>query len=601
MRIFSRIDGSICGAILSCRPLSLSSPVSLRSSRAHDDYKEAVCSSLPAAVSRRPTARHWKKHNIPCAIITTRRFGSTVATLSYCRPSSSSSFNTNFCCTRRWNHAAAASGNKTLPSQETRPKQELLDIVDQYDDTSVEEHIVYLRDPFLRKYAAADGPNLTVSDKREDVNSESIDRSHNMDPEHAKALQQLRKLMYIRLKRPATVDLDTIYDLYQSLPEPRMSLLTANERHRFLHVLGITEQKDSKSMLRYFSAVADVKNSGFALMRSEWNIAMSFASRYVGRSRELEVEAALHLWHEMERDAGIRGSEVTFNILFDVASKAGKFSLAEMIYREMTNRGFSFNRYHRVSLIHYFGLKQDASGVRAAYKETVESGELIDTTVLNAVISGFLFSGEEASAERVYEKMKNSVRGDKPVPDRDYMTQRRINKVLMAYAKIAKKYPDMRPDFQRATLMSPDLQTYRLLINHYAKKLGDLNRVARLLEEMEQFNIPLHGAIFLALFKGFGIHGGSGSDWSEKRLNTVWDAFLSALDAKTEGLYISQWMAMAILRAFCRYSSRDEILDMYELLRSRWDLDPVDSQFMMDFLQKIMQQYNFLGQFTGII
>ncbi|XXG97793.1 ATP-dependent RNA helicase mtr4 [Hypoxylon texense] len=480
-----------------------------------------------------------------------------------------------------------------LPSQESRPKHELLGIVDQYDDTSVEEHLDFLGDPYLRRYARADGPNLVVSNSEEDNNLQSINHRQSMDPVVAGMVQKLQEAVLVSLKRPTAIDLDTVYDLYQSLPEPRVSHISARLRHRLLAVLGNVERKDSKSMLRYFSVVTDVKNSGFPLTIYEWNTAMSFASRYVGRSTEIEVEAALHLWREMERDAGVKALDVTFNILFDVASKAGKMTLAEMIYQEMMNRGLPFNRYHHVSLIHYFGLKQDSGGVRAAYKEMVQAGEVIDSTVLNCVISGFLNSGEEESAERVYEKMKESVRGSTMPPTLNYTLKRNMTKVLMMFARVGKKHPDLQPSFQQAALIYPDLQTYRLLINHYGPKLGDLAKVVQFLDEMKFYNVPLHGAIFLALFKGFGKHGGPGSDWTAQRLGKVWDAFLDALDAGTEGLYINSWMAMAVLRAFSKYSSRDQLLDIYGQLKSRWNLDQASSQFMVDFLSKLLEQRGF--------
>ncbi|KAI0142474.1 hypothetical protein F4776DRAFT_612185 [Hypoxylon sp. NC0597] len=599
MRIFTRIDGSIYGAILSRRPsLGLSSTHTLHGTRVHDEYGEVIHDGLLAVTSRNCTMQPKKKYR---GFHTTfaRHISSTITAPGY-RPSSSSYFNSNFPCSRKWNHATAAVDDAALPSHIIRPKQELLELIDSYDDTSVEEHLEFLRDPYLRRYAPADGPRLTVSDKVEDASLQSVDHSQKMNPEQAEMVRELREAVLRKLRRPATVDLDTIFDLYKALPEPRILHLTARLRHQLLAVLGMTERKDSKSMLRYFSVVTDVKDSGFPLTVSEWNTAMSFASRYVGRSTEVEVEAALHIWREMEQVAGIRGSDVTFNILFDVASKAGKFPLAEMMYQEMITRGFSFNRYHHVSLLHFFGLKQDTSGLRAAYKQMVESGEVIDSVVLNCVISGFLASGEESSAERLYEKMKESVRSTKVLPDRNYTMQKNITKVLMMFAKISKKHPDLHPNFQQTALILPTLQTYRLLINYYGPKLGDIAKVAQFLDEMKFFDVPLHGAIFLALFKAFGRHGGAGSDWSAERLYSVWNAFLSALDNKTEGLHISTWMAMAILRAFAKYPSRDQILDIYQALRSRWDLDPADSQFMMDFLNKIMHQHRFRSKSRGI-
>ncbi|RYO88359.1 hypothetical protein DL764_008736 [Monosporascus ibericus] len=469
-----------------------------------------------------------------------------------------------------------------------QPVDKLLEFVDQYDDSSVGEHLDFVHDPYMRKYARPDGPKLTVSDRREDVMLEPFDSRQRQDVEETKAVEDLRVAVLTKLKRPAQIDSERVYALYQEIPEPRISHLPARLRHQLLAALGTIERKDSKSMLRYFAVVADVKNSGFSLTSYEWNTAMSFATRYVGTSTEVETEAALHIWREMEHDAGVKANEVTFNILFDVASKAGNFTLAEMVYREMINRGYTFNRYHHVSLIHFFGLKQNGSGVRAAYRHMVEAGEIIDTITLNCVLSSLLRCGEEESAERLYEKMKNSTEAGRNIPDRNYTIQKSITKVLMMFARLAKAHPDMRPSFQHAALLAPDLQTYRILVNWYGIRLGNLPKVAQFLDEMKFFRVPLHGAIFLALFKSFHIHGGPGSDWSAQRLESVWNAFLNALDTKTEGLHISTWMAMAILRAFSRYSDREQMLDIYEALRSRWNLDLVNSQFMLDFLNKLL-------------
>ncbi|KAI1388224.1 uncharacterized protein F4822DRAFT_238882 [Hypoxylon trugodes] len=591
MRIFTRIDGSICGAILSCRPPPAvtskpSSPSICSTTR--DEYRNPICSGVLAVTGRKGAAPNRRKRNGFSAVIFSRRVISTVATSGSRLLSSTHSNQGFFSYSRRWNHAVAEVAGGI------RPKQELLDIVGQYEDTSVEDHLEFLRDPYLRRYAPADGPRLSVSNRREDVNLQSVDSRHTTDPEIDEIVRKLQKAVLLKLRRPGRADLDAIYDLFQSLPEPRASHITSQLRHQLFAVLSRTERKDYKSMLRYFSVVTDVRNSGFPLTTFEWNTAMSFASRYVGRSTDVEVESALHLWREMERVSGVRASDVTFNILFDVASKAGKLHLAEMVYQEMISRGYQFNRYHHVSLIHYFGLKQDSGGVRAAYKEMVESGEVIDSTVLNCVISGFLASGEEDSAMRVYDKMKSSAKTINRIPPNiDYTMQKNITKVLMMFAKIAKRHPEMQPNFQQAAVTSPNLQTYRLLVNHFGPKLGDLSTVAQLLDEMKSFNLPLHGAIFLALFKAFGKHGGPGSDWSTQRLINVWGAFLDALDAQSDGLYISTWVAMAILRAFSRSATRDEILDIYENLRSRWDLDAANSQFMMEFLRKLMKQRGF--------
>ena len=208
--------------------------------------------------------------------------------------------------------------------------------------------------------------------------------------------------------------------------------------------LGIVERKDEHSMLRYLSVVDDMKSTAIPLTTGEWTSAISFASRYVARSTEVEVESALHMWREMEHIAGVKGTDGTFNVLFDVACKAGKFTLAEMIYKEMHARGFEFNRFHHVSQIHYYGLKGDGDGARAAYKTLVEAGEIVDTVVLNAMISALITAHEPNAAENIYERMKkiHLESSGSALQPRNYKSRRVINAVLMKMAKIVKAEPD---------------------------------------------------------------------------------------------------------------------------------------------------------------
>lgn len=492
------------------------------------------------------------------------------------------------------NHTATVLAPHTPVSSEPLPpytpsKEQLLSLVDQHDAGTVEEHLDFYRDPYRRGYAPADGPTLTVSSKREDAEYPSPAELQPADGEELKILRELRHAITNQLRRPGSVQLDHIYHIYQQLPEPRMCHLPGVLRHRLLRVLGEPEKRNPKSMLRYFAVIADVKNSGLPLKRSEWNNAIAYAARYVGTSTDAETESALNLWREMERDAGRKANDVTFSILFDVASKSGAFALAEMIYQEMESRGFTYNRYHHVSLIHYFGLKYDTDGIRAAYKEMVEAGEVIDTVVLNCVISGLLRSGEEDAADRVYQRMKEGVTKGIALPQRTYATNKMITQTLMMFAKVGRQHPPLKSHFQKSAPISPDLQTYRLLINHYGVKLGNLAKVAECLDDMKYLQIQLHGAIFLALFKGFHAHGGyAGSAWSEQRLNGIWNALIQALDEGISGLTIEKWLAIWVMKAFKKCSSDQAVLEVYEAMESRWDLDQADASFVLDGLHRIL-------------
>ncbi|KAK5182169.1 hypothetical protein LTR16_010282, partial [Cryomyces antarcticus] len=159
-------------------------------------------------------------------------------------------------------------------------------------------------------------------------------------------------------------------------------------------------------MERYLSIVDDMKEAGIPMTVAEWNTAVAFAGRWYERVTAAEVENALHIWKEMEHQAGVQGTNVTFNILFDIATKAGKYVLAEMIMKEMQKRNLKYNRYFRFGLIYYYGLRADGDGVRRAYKDFVEAGEIVDTAVMNCVMVSLIRAGEPTAAEEVFLRMK---------------------------------------------------------------------------------------------------------------------------------------------------------------------------------------------------
>ena len=475
----------------------------------------------------------------------------------------------------------------------SRSKEELLSLVGVYDEESAQEHFDFLKDVYRRGYAPAQGPNIVVSDKKYDYSFPRPGETFEPTGEHVATVQKLRNLMYLAWTKPDLFSVEEAYEVYCILPEPRMMYLTANLRHSLMHNMTESPKKTHKGMLRYFALMSDIKGAGLSLSTYEWNTAISYAGRYVGHTTETEVDAVLRLWKEMEKNAQIQSDAVVFNVLFDVASKAGNFVLAEMIYGEMICRGFEFNRYHYVSLIHYFGLKLDSGGVRAAYREMVEEGEMIDTTVLNCVIAGLLRCGEEGDAEIIYGKMKSTTPTIASIPDRNYFTKRVITKVLMMQARVAKRNEHMKSILQGQTSICPDLQTYRILINHWARTMGDLPRVARYIDEMTNFAIPMHGAIFQALFKGFEGHGGySGTEWTLERLDNIYEAFIRHVGSGDQGLYVGYWMAAAIVKAFAKCTgSRSRVIDVYSELRVRWDLSEMEEQLLEGVLHKTLKFY----------
>ncbi|PMD44021.1 hypothetical protein L207DRAFT_508794 [Hyaloscypha variabilis F] len=483
----------------------------------------------------------------------------------------------------RYQHA----GPKTVQDfefPENRTREELMELVDQYSGDSFTDQLPLIDPPKL--YQPSDGPHLRVSDKPED----EWPPPHHAWPADSDTKIKIQDL--VRALQDFSKHPEDIYQLYRALPEPRAPYLESKTRHKMLRHLAVVERKDERSMLRYLSVIDDVKRSAIPLSSAEWTSAVSFVARYVSWSTEVEVEAALHMWREMEHVAGVRASDATFNVLFDVACKAGKFTLAEMIYKEMESRGLEFNRYHHVSMIFFYGLQKNGDGARAAYKSLVEAGEIVDTVVLNAMISALFRAHEPTAAENVYERMKkaHSERSGSKLQPRNFKDRRFITRILKQWAWIAKMHPDRRQEYQSRSIIAPDLHTFRILVNHFAIEAGDLDKTARFLAEMQWFRLPLHGALFSTLLKGFALHGGVRyTHWTEQRLESVWRSLLEALDDGVEDLYVSKWMATWALRAFAKCSGKSRTLIAWDELRGKWDPGEEDMTFVMSNLRQILE------------
>lgn len=499
-----------------------------------------------------------------------------------------------------------ANGYSTAAAAAPKDPQDpahLMAFVRQEDASSVEEHLDYYRDPYRRGYAQPDMQKLQVSDRMDHSRYPSKDELPGMTDETKLKVSKLCAAIVRRYRYPTRVRLEPIYDMYKQLPEPRMLHLEWYWKDRLLKIMGTPKKRNPESMLRYFALVRDTKDAGLTIRRAHWNLALAFATKYATYNTSDELETALRLWKEMERGAGIPGNDVTFNVLFDIAIKVGNFTLGDMIYQEMEARNIPFNRYHHVTMIHYFGLKMDSSGIRSAYRAMVEAGEMIDTVALNCVISGLLRCGEEPAAEETYQRMKNGHELAVNMPDRNYMTDRVVSKVLMMFAKVGKHDSEFRSKLQGNVSLTPDLRTYRLFIEHYSLRVGDLTKVAQYLDEMKYLKVRIHPTIFLALFKGFYLHGGfSTSEWSERRLEGVLKALYQAKDEGGQGFPLDRWVVIWALRAIKKCSTNEAVVEAFDYMSDRWDVPADRWAFMEDLLEVILagkDMRSSRGNFTG--
>ena len=314
--------------------------------------------------------------------------------------------------------------------------------------------------------------------------------------------------------------------------------------HRIFRHLSWVEFKDATSSRRYFTFLNEVLAEKIPVHTTHWNGSIAFAARWIKNTTSEEVKKAIETWLRME-NAGVQATIVTFNILFDAAIRAGRFALADTIYDEIKQRELQPDRSFRTSMIYYAGLRRDGDAVRQAFRDLVNAGEVVDTLVMNCVIVSLIRAGEGASAENAYLKMKHLHETKFGIPGPKTWRERKLRGIEMQRTAFdlrreMKRHESSffgatfssdgkKEEAQRRAPIHPDAHTYRILIRYNASTAGNLDRCKELIAEMKDGGWPVHGSVYLNLFRGFHEHGGHAyTAWNRRALEVIWSDFLDA-------------------------------------------------------------------------
>ncbi|KAK6430574.1 hypothetical protein LTR95_013269 [Oleoguttula sp. CCFEE 5521] len=369
---------------------------------------------------------------------------------------------------------------------------------------------------------------------------------------HVSAKRDLKRLRRRLLHEPGTTQVYPLWENYRRLPTPRPRYLSDKElRGLFAHLAFVeftwTDAKVPRNP--YLTLLEECVAEDINMEVLQWSTAINFTGRSSRHITTEEVKAAVELWMRMEQK-GIEANHVTFNILYYIAIKAGRFALADTIFNELRARNLELDRYFRITQIYYAGVRGNGDEVRRAFNNLVNAGEIVDSAVMNCVIRSLLQAGEAPAAEHVFERMKRlheekyGTRGPA-----HWQGQRKLARLLNETGKRLREDRttheasffggsfadvDKREEIQRQSPIAPTPRTYRILLRHHARDSGDMGRILELLEECKELDIPMLGSVYYHIFFGFRVFGGySWTLWSPSALEGFWQDFLDAiLEAK---------------------------------------------------------------------
>ncbi|KAF2229962.1 hypothetical protein EV356DRAFT_509908 [Viridothelium virens] len=498
-----------------------------------------------------------------------------------------------------------------LPPEKYLSQNPLLERT-QLDDLSLEDGLSDTLSPLdarppSEQAIVAEKSLVTAEVRDNEVKFEKKRRRYDYMQWHTSRLEDIITLERIELllEDPLTSHQE-LYDLYRTLPSPRAPYLHSKTLWKLLHHLTIVPRKTEGRMLRYLSILDDLRAAEIPVLRSHYTSAIAFVGQAFSPVTQESVASALRIYRSMETEAQNEtgankyipmATHATFTALFDIAAKSQKFALAELIAQEMHSRKLRPSRYFRVSRILCEGLKGDGQGVRHAYQELVDSGEIVDTVAINCVMSSLIRVGEIGDAEMVFERMKRLDR-DKRVSaapeDLDENIQaispptgwRRKRDMGILLARVGRQFrndPLSRTKIQEATPVSPDTHSYGLFLRYHAHTAGNIDRVRELLDEMGDSNIPIDNRIYWVLFHGFALHGGVRySSWKRNRLEKVWEDFLCAeeqdsqmkpgnsADFDEDAIHLQSQLVWTILSAYARCATQQRTMEIWEKIKERW-------------------------------
>ncbi|EED23790.1 pentatricopeptide repeat protein [Talaromyces stipitatus ATCC 10500] len=356
------------------------------------------------------------------------------------------------------------------------------------------------------------------------------------EPTAASAIQS-----FMSAVRSSSKSNQYVFGLYKRLPSPGLKLLSFKQRSRLLYRFAHPPDRRRCNARYFLTLFKDMIDAGFKLSRSLCTSAIYFTSHKEPKLNKRDLMDAIAIWHRMETIYDLKADNVVFELLFRIASLSGHFGVGDRLIQEMKNRKLQLSLQGYLSILYSYGKRGDTEGIRKAFQELVSSGKVVNTTVINCLISSLLNAGDFDTAEQIYSRMMQDharTTGSDMTPvyvpsmSADFHAWRSRNntltKVFEAYLAVRTK-EKCEHGRQLHIPFLPDSRTFSIMLRFHCLHTGDLMAIRRLLSDMEKvFENPPNVIVYYFLFRGFALHS-SAKGWTEVRLLELWKAFKSVL------------------------------------------------------------------------
>ncbi|OLL22577.1 Pentatricopeptide repeat-containing protein [Neolecta irregularis DAH-3] len=415
------------------------------------------------------------------------------------------------------------------------------------------------------------------------------DHANDLSPQLKEYYRKYHELAPIRMK---LIDLTKswhssvheIWDVYQHLPYPRAQFLERWLIRRMVIRL-LRMSKGQAKLSRFMSIMGDLRVSSIPIRVSEWTGFITILGTSFEPVGKTELDAALQIWKQME-STGIKADISTFNALISVATKAKSWYVVNTILSEIRTRGLVYDRYTWCSCFVLKTLQKDLPALISVFRNFQQTGDIVDTVILNAIISGLIYCGDPSDVHRFYRRMFLAATTNSKTPRPRTVEEKRVQtKMLIAsraghpldlLLRISPTYQIHKGEIEP---VAPDIVTYSILLHYYCIRTGDFQAVGALLQDMETLDISPNESIFSPLFRGFSLRGSpiqlssSPSEWSRIRLEYCFDILISQKSRET--VRLNKMLVIWIIRSFKKIQS-DKIETVWKAVDAMWEEQGAD-------------------------
>ncbi|KAK9238157.1 hypothetical protein V1525DRAFT_401715 [Lipomyces kononenkoae] len=362
-----------------------------------------------------------------------------------------------------------------------------------------------------------------------------------------------KSLVHARIYSFSRKTMTKMFARYMQMPEPRPLHIRVPHLEFLLSNYAASVKNDEIYLEHYTTILNDLKEAGLPISYKEHLVELSLVCHYTQRHKCASVVSrTFNKFREMEMQGVIAREASAFNVLMSAVIAANDFGAMAAIIEEMRLRKIAPDRFTYVNLMTYYSKLGNKRALQLLYEKFIESEQIADIVVLEAMIAGLVRCRDIAGAQSLTRFIE--MRATEEGWISSALSKKHLRFSAGNLKRMARNRRHLRlqfgdeqiPDPEETVAIAPRDTTYNPLLSYYAS-IGDYQSLIETINRMDEFGLSRRRAYILFL-KGFYIHSGyPGSEWTVERLENLLETLLR--HKETNKLLVRQ-MSVWALRAY---------------------------------------------------